>query len=391
MDQGQKVAGERAAAVAFLRSTRRSITATVLKWRRTQLCAVVLSVTAALPAVSFGAEKTAANAVVRLSPQCEIHFLVGASAQEAIVEDRHDPFFRLLSRLDGEIRLRRPLEGSRREEWIAALKDRYRNAVRSWTVVEMEAVTAACRHIHARALVVGPGFVPKVWKFVKTDGSEESGAAYTRHDAIVLPEAMLNRVATVNSGGNVNRLVAHETSHVLSRTSPELQKRLYGRLGFRHVGAIDLGTSLAERRLTNPDGPSFEHVIRVATAEAGEFDAVLVTYSKSNRFSPDVGENIFAYLRFGLFAAEATPSGWRVRLADNGEPTSPLLPNRVSGFFEKTGRNTNYIIHPDEILADNLSIVFGGTESDLSARPAADQAVLRDLCAIVANVSKAGE
>jgi hypothetical protein len=31
----------------------------------------------------------------------------------------------------------------------------------------------------------------------------------------------------------------------------------------------------------------------------------------------------------------------------------------VTGFFEKTGTNTEYIIHPEEILADNFSLLLG--------------------------------
>ena len=30
---------------------------------------------------------------------------------------------------------------------------------------------------------------------------------------------------------------------------------------------------------------------------------------------------------------------------------------QISGFFEQVGRNTRYIIHPEEILADNLTLL----------------------------------
>jgi hypothetical protein len=37
----------------------------------------------------------------------------------------------------------------------------------------------------------------------------------------------------------------------------------------------------------------------------------------------------------------------------------------VSGFFEQIGRNTRYIVHPEEIMADNFSLMlFGGTLSN---------------------------
>jgi len=31
---------------------------------------------------------------------------------------------------------------------------------------------------------------------------------------------------------------------------------------------------------------------------------------------------------------------------------------QVAGFFEQVGRNTEYIIHPEEILADNFAILI---------------------------------
>jgi hypothetical protein len=31
---------------------------------------------------------------------------------------------------------------------------------------------------------------------------------------------------------------------------------------------------------------------------------------------------------------------------------------QVSGFFEQVGRNTEYLIHPEEILADNFALLF---------------------------------
>ncbi len=42
-----------------------------------------------------------------------------------------------------------------------------------------------------------------------------------------------------------------------------------------------------------------------------------------------------------------------------------LVPvEQVSGFSEQVGRNTNYIIHPEEILADNFEFLLLG-KSDL--------------------------
>jgi hypothetical protein len=32
----------------------------------------------------------------------------------------------------------------------------------------------------------------------------------------------------------------------------------------------------------------------------------------------------------------------------------------LQGFFERVGRNTQYLIHPEEILADNFAIAIAG-------------------------------
>jgi hypothetical protein len=38
----------------------------------------------------------------------------------------------------------------------------------------------------------------------------------------------------------------------------------------------------------------------------------------------------------------------------------------LSGFIEQVGKNTNYIIHPEEILADNFKLLIKGDSNVLS-------------------------
>jgi hypothetical protein len=41
----------------------------------------------------------------------------------------------------------------------------------------------------------------------------------------------------------------------------------------------------------------------------------------------------------------------------NGAAPRVVGVEQVSGFFEMVGRNTDYIIHPEEILADNFALL----------------------------------
>jgi hypothetical protein len=37
-------------------------------------------------------------------------------------------------------------------------------------------------------------------------------------------------------------------------------------------------------------------------------------------------------------------------------------PEQISGFIEQVGQNTSYLIHPEEILADNFALLVLGME-----------------------------
>ena len=44
---------------------------------------------------------------------------------------------------------------------------------------------------------------------------------------------------------------------------------------------------------------------------------------------------------------------WQPLLLEGGEPVV-VDAKKEPAFYEKIGKNTNYVIHPDEILADNF-------------------------------------
>jgi hypothetical protein len=46
-----------------------------------------------------------------------------------------------------------------------------------------------------------------------------------------------------------------------------------------------------------------------------------------------------------------------------GEQPVVIDPKKVPAFYEKIGKNTQYIIHPDEILADNFVHLMMGNQN----------------------------
>ena len=258
-----------------------------------------------------------------------------------------DGFVRRLSPFDRAARLKTDREVSESEflNFVAG-------KVLEWEGADRERVEQAFDRI-GPALGRYPLNWPASVHVVHTTGEEEGGAAYTRGKTVILPRTRLDQ-----SPEKLARLVAHELFHVLSRHDPTIRDRLYRVIGFERCPEVRLPDSLARRRITNPDAPVNAHRIRVRH-EGRPFWAVPVLYSRSDRYDPRQGGSFFEYLQFRLLleavddeaAADSAPAGSQPRLVEVKE---------VSGFFEQIGRNSSYIIHPEEILAVNFALIVTG-------------------------------
>ena len=309
--------------------------------------------------------------------QGQIEFLTGEQARLAIVDESLDPFFSQLSIIDVEARLGESLGELSLDEAKNRLRQRFRDAVIDWQQGSANAIERSCQEIAAASARLAPSFTPNRWRFVLTDGSEEQAAAYTRGDTIILPIQKVRNLA--NSPGAMNRLVAHETCHIYGRLHPKTRSRLLERLGFRVVSPIRLGSAIDSRKLTNPDAPIIDGVIKIETTPGVEVEAALVLYAEPGRFSPTLGMGVFRYLKFGLVAVADVGEGKYEVIGGYEEIPTVYSPDAVRGFFEKVGRNTRYIVSPDEILADNIALALSPT----GGPPASDPTLPADLIEII--------
>ncbi len=193
---------------------------------------------------------------------------------------------------------------------------------------------------------------PETVLLVRTTGNGEAHAAYTRGNAVVLPEAILAWPEK-----QFTDLLIHELFHILSRQNPELRDQLYQIVGFERIGELALPAELARRKITNPDAPVIEHAIRLLI-DREQVPVVPVLLSRSETYDVQRGGTFFQYLQFHLLEVDHTDAGWRVALS-NGEPKLHSAQS-VPSYLETIGRNTAYIIHPEEVLADNFVLLVQG-------------------------------
>jgi hypothetical protein len=227
--------------------------------------------------------------------------------------------------------------------------------VRPWDAAEIKTVIESLERLR-QPLAELRLPLPKTVLLIRTTGEEESNAAYTRGTAIVLPKAMLARPPA-----RLDALLAHELFHVLSRHDGAFRARLYRIIGFEVCDSIEFPPSLAARRITNPDAPLVDCTIELKNAEGQTMHGAPILYASASAYNAERKLSMFQYLTFRLLVVEKDGDRWQPRLL-KGEPVV-VDPKKEPAFFDKIGKNTTYIIHPDEILAENFERLVMGTKN----------------------------
>jgi hypothetical protein len=290
----------------------------------------------------------ACRAQIRLSGDTTITFATAEEGRRILTT--RDDFVRALGPFDRAVRVKTASPVS--EEAFLEFVGR---SVLDWTETEKASLTAIVERLRTPLDRLALPW-PKAMYFVKTTGGEEGGAAYTRDQAVILPQMMLTSNRPLSP-----RLIAHELFHILSRRNPGLRDRLYRAIGFVKCREIELPELLRNRKITNPDAPANDHCIRVQIAGADVW-AVPIIFSRTDRYDVEQGRDFFSYMQSQLLLVERADNSPDAKLLYVGAQPRLVDFDQVSGFYEQVGRNTEYIIHPEELLADNFAMLVMGDQ-----------------------------
>ena len=291
-------------------------------------------------AVDAGVRGASCHAKKTLSEQLRF-----ASADEARRVLRHpDAWVRQLSAFDRGARMR-TLEPTTTEDF----RDFAATTASSWTSSERAALGVHVEELSRAAEGLNVK-LPHV-TLMKTTGREEFEAAYTRGRTIALPE---RRVALIGDDPRSDFfLLAHELFHVLSRENPSTRNRLYALLGFEPFPGFDYPPELEGRRLSNPDAFHYGHALTVQT---GSGPASVVPVNQSTLPLEDVIglPNIFGALAILLLPVD-TNTGDVLR---DGAGALITYNFGNTDWVPQLRRNSSFIIHPEEVLADNFATLM---------------------------------
>lgn len=184
--------------------------------------------------------------------------------------------------------------------------------------------------------------------FVKTTMKEESGAtAYTHGTQIYMGESMLSLLSNKNQWAQKSgtTILVHELFHCLTRNDAQFRKDMYEILGFRiQEEEFAFPEEIRQQIISNPDVGRHD-AYATFRIEGKDRDCVVI-FTTARPFK-NPGDNIFALATVGLVPI------------DN---LSVIYPSgRAENFWEVFGRNTDYVVDPEEALADNFSfaIMYG--------------------------------
>ncbi len=301
----------------------------------------------ALGAIAYVRPLPAAdNEAIEWLGECRLHRTSLADARKHL--GAADLFTRAMSPFDRMSRLGRDADPG-----DEAIRQFAAEQAEAWSDADWLKITQAAGSLKKRLESLPKLPWPRDIQFIATTGREEGEAAYCRGPAVILPSKVVGR-----SAESLERLLAHELFHVLSNQNEKWRERLYAIVGFQPCGNIELPPDLAARKITNPDGALVAYALPLEV-DGQVIDAAPILLSTAERFDPQQGGSFFRYLQFRLLVVErdAARGTWRPVLQD-GRPRL-LDPQKTPAYLERIGGNTTYIIHPDEILADNfVHLVF---------------------------------
>jgi len=256
-----------------------------------------------------------------------------------------DDFVRCMSPFDRAARMKTDSDVSEKDYLEFVGKN-----VLVWNDAEKQKITSSFQGIQTELKALSLPF-PKKVLLIKTTGNEEGEAAYTRANAIVFPKDDLKAPTA-----KIQKTICHELFHIISRANPDLREKLYTTIGFVKCSEVAFPLELKSRKITNPDAPRNDHCIRLQVGGAKRW-AVPILFSSDEKYNMGRGGEFFDYLQFQFLLVERNDDSSTVKPIYDSQNSKLVGMQQVSGFFEQVGENTEYIIHPEEILADNFTLL----------------------------------
>lgn len=282
--------------------------------------------------------------------------LDGDEAKIKIITDSKEDYFSDVRGLEMSIQMGEKWDpqGEREQVFIKYL-DYLQEDVGSFTDTERKLMQAMEDTINVLLKNVKKKWIyPEIYLVKLNAKCYGNGVFYTRDNGIYIPFDQLVDAEV----GDLTQVFLHEIFHIMSRFNEDFRREAYSLIGFEPIdGKLNFPKSLDDRVFLNPDGVDMNYAITLTTDKEGDKPVKAIPVIHSN--SPNYLENrpsFFGYIQFDLFRISPGDGGYKVNIGDDkGQIVTPDIGDYYyPSFFHQIYDNTQYIIHPDEIMADNF-------------------------------------
>ena len=178
--------------------------------------------------------------------------------------------------------------------------------------------------------------------FIKSTQKEENGSlAYTHATQIYLGEKLFNYLESENIRKKFyfEKVFWHELFHCMTRSNKKFRKDMYEIIHFKVMEKdFTIPKSVYEISISNPDVENHDSYATF-NINGKNIDCYMVLTASKPFEQP--GDSFFHCIQSAI-----------VPINSKGEF---YLPEDAINFWEIFGKNTNYVIDPEECLADNFS------------------------------------
>ena len=270
----------------------------------------------------------------------KFRFATRAEAQMLLTDI--DNFSNGLNQFDIDLRLQKP--NSRKSEWLRLAM----NEAKNWGDVEKDKMTNAFKAIKSNIKKLNLSLTyPDEIILLKTTMKEELNViAYTRKNWIAVGEEFINTA----SSEQLQYLISHELFHLLTRKSTEFKRAAYEVIGFKVLNQeIALPSDVIAKRISNPDIERRDSYIELSVDGVPTKCVQLIYTTK-----PFTGGQVLDYMNVGFIPLNED------LIPNMKEGQTVIIPAaQVAEEYQlKVGKNTQYTIDPEEVLADNFSYLL---------------------------------
>lgn len=277
-----------------------------------------------------------------------IQILDKPAAEISICTDTIDNFFEYISILEMAIQLKTDTLNLKIEP-LVKYKTFLKSEAQNFSKKEAKCADQQLQKALAYVLKINPNLaLPDTIKLAKIAGKAYGAQTFfTRQNTIFIPQtALLEGEATT-----IYYTLIHEIFHLYSRYNQKNKKKLFAAIGFSNIEKIKLNKMLEKRIFYNPDAVNIAYSLQVQDQKGKKIKVVPIIFSRFSNYNSE-NSQFFQYLEFRLFEIKEENGNFYIAEEDTGQK-----PENMQGFFEQVGRNTSYIIHPEEILADNFKLL----------------------------------